>query len=109
MTTVLSGSRPMVAIGPSGYRFTILSSRRRMSRGTVPSRKSPAPVAPEVLPHAADHVHDDDGDVIGAAVLIGLVDQKVANPLRIAQPRNGGAQRRLGHGIGETVAAEQHV
>src|SRR5262245_24736236 len=96
MTMVLSGSRPMVTTGPREYRFTTLSSRRRMSRGTVPSRKLPAPVAPESPPHAAGDVHDDHGDVVGAAVLVGLVDKVVANALGLAQPGDRGAQCRFG-------------
>src|SRR5262249_12340420 len=109
MTMALSGSRPMVTTAAIGHRFTTLSSTRRMSLGTVPSRRPPVPAPPEAAPGAADHEHDDDGDVVGAALLVGLVHEVVADALRIAQTGNRCAQRLVGDRARQAVAAEQHV
>src|SRR3954469_4601889 len=95
ITTVLSGSRPMVTIKPTEHCFNTRPSNCRTSCGIAPSQNRPSPGGPETLPPTANHFHDDHRHVIRSAVVVGRRDQVVANPLRITQVDERVRQRRL--------------
>src|SRR5689334_6545321 len=97
MTTVLSGSRPMVAITPAANSFRTRFSNCRMSLAIMSSGGVSAPARRESPPPAVRDFYDHHGDVVCPAVPVGGLDQSVTNTLRIAQLRNGICERGVRH------------
>src|SRR5262245_17874072 len=83
--TVLSDSRPIVAIIPMSYSFNTRSSSCRMSFGIVSSSGLSTPTVRQATPPAVYDFHHNHRDVVCAAVAIGNVDQVVTDSLRILQ------------------------
>src|SRR6476659_9208444 len=107
--TLLSGSRPIVAISPTSYSFNTVSSSCRMSLGIVSSSGLSIPTVRKAPPPAVYDFHHNHRDVVRAAAAIGRVDQVVTDSLRIPQFSDCLGERPFRNHAGQTVAAQEQV
>src|SRR5687767_2330641 len=103
MTTVLSGSRPIVALVSITYSFTTRSSNCRMSFGIVLSLTSSSPVVRQTSPPTVLHFHNEHRDVVDAAIGIGGFNQVLADPLGMPESDDGLGQHPLRHHARQAV------
>src|SRR5262245_47376805 len=103
MTTTLSGSRPIVVVAATTHCFSRRFLNCRVIFGIVRSSAVSPPRQPP--PPAIHDLHDHYGDVVGAAVAVGGLDQVIANPLRMPQSRDGARDRRFRDRARQPVAA----
>src|SRR5688572_17271643 len=97
MITMLSGSRPIVTIGPTAYSFNTWPSNCRISFGIMPSSDVSFPAVRNAPPPAARHFQYYDRNVVGAAIAVGGGDQVIANPLRLPKLTDGVGQHMFRH------------
>src|SRR3954465_361397 len=109
MTTVLSGSRPIVAITPAANSFNTRFSNCRISLAIMPSGGVSAPASRKAPPPTVRDFYDHHGDVVCPAVTVGGINQSVTNALRIPQLRDRVCQCGVRHHARQPVAAEQQI